>query len=243
MGLAVERPDVNESRRGLHRRRRRRRTGDEGRSASGSARSRASARARSRSISRPRAPASGPFQSLFDFCQRVDAQQGQPQVLEALVKCGRVRRPGGGAEISRARIFAAIDAAIERAAATQRDKESGQPLAGAVRRRCGGQRTASPRQVQRRQRTSTAGAGHAGRRSARAGVADDTTPRPTSGCPRRCSPTRRRAWAFTSAGTRSIASPTRSAASPTPPRRTAWTRACAPRSCWRGSSSTSRNGP
>ena len=44
---------------------------------------------------------------------------------------------------------------------------------------------------------------------------EDKYPTPRSGCPRSCSPSRRRASASTSAATRSIATPARSAASPT----------------------------
>ena len=68
----------------------------------------------------------GPFQSLFDFCRRVDGARCNRKVLEALVKAGAF---DGLAKrtASRARaLFAAIDLASERAAEAQRDRESGQ---------------------------------------------------------------------------------------------------------------------
>ncbi len=67
----------------------------------------------------------GPFTSLYDTCRRVDSQKCNRRVIEALVKCGGfdgVGEPG----LHRARIFAAIEPAIERGAAQQRDRRSGQ---------------------------------------------------------------------------------------------------------------------
>ncbi|MBL9039830.1 MAG: DNA polymerase III subunit alpha [Archangium sp.] len=64
----------------------------------------------------------GPFKSLFDFSERVDSRKVNRKVLEALVKAGAFdfeKRP-------RRQLFDTIDRALERGAATQRDKISGQ---------------------------------------------------------------------------------------------------------------------
>jgi DNA polymerase-3 subunit alpha len=66
------------------------------------------------------------FSGLFDFCERVDSKRVNRRVLEYLIKSGAfdgVAEPRG---INRARLMAAVDAAHERAAAAQRDRESGQ---------------------------------------------------------------------------------------------------------------------
>jgi DNA polymerase-3 subunit alpha len=68
----------------------------------------------------------GPFVSLFDFCKRVDGRKVNRKVVEALVKSGAFDGQAQAAGVSRARLYAAIDPASERAAAAQRDKESGQ---------------------------------------------------------------------------------------------------------------------
>ncbi|MCB9557734.1 MAG: DNA polymerase III subunit alpha [Deltaproteobacteria bacterium] len=66
-----------------------------------------------------------PFRSLYDFCERVDARKVNRRVVEALVKSGAF--DGVAAEGQhRARLFAALDMAHERAMAAQRDRESGQ---------------------------------------------------------------------------------------------------------------------
>ena len=82
----------------------------------------------------------GPFRSVFDFCQRVDSQRVNRRVVEALVKSGgfdgatgaaangagdRGRGKSGGGVV-RARVFAALEGAIERGAQAQRDRRSGQ---------------------------------------------------------------------------------------------------------------------
>ena len=66
----------------------------------------------------------GTFKSIYDFCRRVDSQRVNRRVLEALVKSGAFDLDGVGVE--RARMFAALDAAVERGAQVQRDKRSGQ---------------------------------------------------------------------------------------------------------------------
>jgi DNA polymerase III subunit alpha len=64
----------------------------------------------------------GPFHSFYDFVERVDSQKVNRRVLEQLIKCGAfdTLHPG------RAQVFAALDAALERAQAAQRDRQSGQ---------------------------------------------------------------------------------------------------------------------
>ncbi|MEO8213517.1 MAG: DNA polymerase III subunit alpha, partial [Myxococcales bacterium] len=68
----------------------------------------------------------GPFTSLFDFCKRVDGRKVNRKVIEALIKSGAFDAPAQAAGVSRARTYGAIGTASDRAAATQRDKESGQ---------------------------------------------------------------------------------------------------------------------
>jgi len=64
----------------------------------------------------------GPFQDLFEFCERVDSRRVNKKVVEALVKAGAFdfeKRP-------RRQLFETIESAMNRGAATQRDIESGQ---------------------------------------------------------------------------------------------------------------------
>jgi DNA polymerase-3 subunit alpha len=68
----------------------------------------------------------GPFLSLFDFCKRIDGRKVNRKVLEALVKSGAFDGVAVKNGISRARLFGAIGLASDRAAAHQREKESGQ---------------------------------------------------------------------------------------------------------------------
>lgn len=68
----------------------------------------------------------GPFKDLFDFAARVDGRKLNRGVLEALVQCGAfdsVCAPNG---IHRARAFAAVERALERARSATKDRESGQ---------------------------------------------------------------------------------------------------------------------
>jgi len=64
----------------------------------------------------------GPYRSLHDLCQRVDSQKVNRRVMEQLIKCGAF----DSIEADRARLFAAIDGALERAQVVQRDRQSGQ---------------------------------------------------------------------------------------------------------------------
>ncbi len=68
----------------------------------------------------------GPFLSLFDFCKRVDGRKVNRKVLEALAKSGAFDGVAASNGVSRAKLFAAISLASDRAAAHQREKESGQ---------------------------------------------------------------------------------------------------------------------
>ena len=68
----------------------------------------------------------GPFRDLFDFASRVDGRKLNRGVLEALVQCGAfdsVCAPNG---VHRARAFAAVERALERARSATKDRESGQ---------------------------------------------------------------------------------------------------------------------
>ena len=66
----------------------------------------------------------GRFESIFELCRRVDTQKCNRRVLEQLVKSGAVDGLPGNHH--RAKLLAALDAAIERGAAEQRDRRSGQ---------------------------------------------------------------------------------------------------------------------
>ncbi len=68
----------------------------------------------------------GPFVSIYDFCRRVDSQRVNRRVLEALVKSGGFDDTMAAGGLSRAQLFAALEAAVERGAQEQRDKRSGQ---------------------------------------------------------------------------------------------------------------------
>jgi DNA polymerase-3 subunit alpha len=62
------------------------------------------------------------FRDLFDFCQRVDARRVNRRVVESLVKGGAF----DSLHANRASVWASLDAALERGAAAQRDREIGQ---------------------------------------------------------------------------------------------------------------------
>jgi DNA polymerase-3 subunit alpha len=68
----------------------------------------------------------GPFVSLTDFCQRADPRKVNRKVVEALAKAGAFDGIAEGKGVSRAKVFAAIGAAIDSAAVAQRERESGQ---------------------------------------------------------------------------------------------------------------------
>jgi len=66
----------------------------------------------------------GAFTSIYDLCRRVDTQKCNRRVLEQLIKSGALDGLPGGHH--RAQLLAALDAALERGAAEQRDRRSGQ---------------------------------------------------------------------------------------------------------------------
>ncbi|HEY1815240.1 MAG TPA: DNA polymerase III subunit alpha [Kofleriaceae bacterium] len=66
----------------------------------------------------------GAFESLYELCRRVDTQKCNRRVLEQLIKSGAF--DGLGGDHHRAQLVAALDAALERGAAEQRDRRSGQ---------------------------------------------------------------------------------------------------------------------
>ncbi|HEY5284047.1 MAG TPA: DNA polymerase III subunit alpha, partial [Polyangia bacterium] len=70
--------------------------------------------------------AGGRFLSLVDFCQRVDTRKVNRKVMEALVKAGAFDGIAEVKKVSRAKMFLAIGPAIDSAAATQRERDSGQ---------------------------------------------------------------------------------------------------------------------
>lgn len=66
--------------------------------------------------------ADGPFESLVDFCTRVDMRLVNKRVLESLIKCGAFDSTGA----RRSQLLAVLDRAVEVAAGCQRDAQSGQ---------------------------------------------------------------------------------------------------------------------
>ena len=67
----------------------------------------------------------GKFESIYELCRRVDTQKCNRRVLEQLIKSGAFDSLAGE-QHHRAQLLAALDAAIERGAAEQRDRRSGQ---------------------------------------------------------------------------------------------------------------------
>jgi DNA polymerase-3 subunit alpha len=72
------------------------------------------------------ARAEGPFTSLYDLCRRVDSQRCNRRVMEQLVKSGGLDSIAAPLGHHRARLLAALDAALEQGASEQRDRRSGQ---------------------------------------------------------------------------------------------------------------------
>jgi DNA polymerase-3 subunit alpha len=64
----------------------------------------------------------GPFKSLFDFCERVEAQKCGRSSIECLIKAGAMDCFG----VNRAQLFAVMERAMQSGAALLRDKQSGQ---------------------------------------------------------------------------------------------------------------------
>ncbi len=65
---------------------------------------------------------SGPFESLFDFCRRVDLKVVNRRVVESLIKCGAFDSTG----VYRARLMVALDDALKAGQSSQRDRDSSQ---------------------------------------------------------------------------------------------------------------------
>ncbi|MDD5669642.1 MAG: DNA polymerase III subunit alpha, partial [Candidatus Omnitrophica bacterium] len=65
---------------------------------------------------------SGEFKSLEDLTQRIDLRLANRKVLESLIKCGALDL----FKVSRASMFASLDALLESASRVQRDRSSGQ---------------------------------------------------------------------------------------------------------------------
>ncbi|MCU0662724.1 MAG: DNA polymerase III subunit alpha [Myxococcota bacterium] len=68
----------------------------------------------------------GPFEDVFDFAGRVELGKVNRGVFESLVKSGALDKLEGHAGIGRGKLFSALDRALERGKAAQRDRESGQ---------------------------------------------------------------------------------------------------------------------
>jgi len=64
----------------------------------------------------------GPFESLFDFCRRVDMTAVNRRVIESLIKCGAFDSTG----VSRSRMFGALEDAMRTGQNHQRDQASNQ---------------------------------------------------------------------------------------------------------------------
>ena len=64
----------------------------------------------------------GPFESLFDFCRRVDLNVANRRVLESLIKCGAFDSTG----VFRARLMASLDDALKTGQSSRRDRDSAQ---------------------------------------------------------------------------------------------------------------------
>jgi len=65
---------------------------------------------------------SGPFKSLYDFCDRIDSQRVNRRVIEALIRCGAF----DFVQATRASLMQALPRAIERGQREQRDRAAGQ---------------------------------------------------------------------------------------------------------------------
>ena len=66
--------------------------------------------------------ADGPFESLFDFCARVDTRRVNRRVIECLIRCGAF----DFTKATRASLWEALAAALGRGQRRQRDREQGQ---------------------------------------------------------------------------------------------------------------------
>ncbi|MDO8494647.1 MAG: DNA polymerase III subunit alpha, partial [Deltaproteobacteria bacterium] len=65
---------------------------------------------------------SGPFTSLFDFCERIDGRKSNRRVVESLIKCGAF----DFTHAKRAQLMAVLDEALQFGSKRQKEKLSGQ---------------------------------------------------------------------------------------------------------------------
>ena len=66
--------------------------------------------------------ADGPYQSIFEFCKRVDLRVANRKVLESLIKCGAL----DGFKIFRSQLMAVLDRALEMGTKSQKEHAVGQ---------------------------------------------------------------------------------------------------------------------
>ncbi len=64
----------------------------------------------------------GPYQDLFDFCERVDLRKVNRRVIESLIKCGAFDSTGA----HRSQLMAVLDEAMEHGQRLGRDRKAGQ---------------------------------------------------------------------------------------------------------------------
>ncbi len=64
----------------------------------------------------------GPFQSIYDFCERMDSQKVNRRVIEQLIRCGAF----DSVHPNRAQLMAGLDEVLDRAATVQKDRQAGQ---------------------------------------------------------------------------------------------------------------------
>jgi DNA polymerase-3 subunit alpha len=64
----------------------------------------------------------GPFQSLLDFCTRVDMSNVNKRVIESLIKCGAFDSLGA----KRSQLLAVLESAVSEAQRQQKDAMNGQ---------------------------------------------------------------------------------------------------------------------
>ena len=70
----------------------------------------------------PESEQAKPFESLFDFAERIEGRRVNRRVVEAFIKCGAF----DSLHENRAAVWGSLDAALERGASAQRDREIGQ---------------------------------------------------------------------------------------------------------------------
>ena len=123
----------------------------------------------------------GPFTSLWDFCERVDARAVNKRAIEALIKCGAFGSTGA----TRRGMLDVLDAAqapARRASSTRRSgRARSSTSAGSAARRTA---TPLPRRTRRSRRTSTSGPSCWRWRRSRSGSSSPSTR--SSASARRC---------------------------------------------------------